>query len=80
MKNVTVTLPEKSALWVRIRAAEQNKSVSRWLGELIAERRCEEKSYRIAMERYLSTPPQNLKRSDDRYPSREALHDRTGLR
>ena len=27
MKNVTVTLPEETALWLRVRAAEQDRSV-----------------------------------------------------
>ena len=35
MKNVTITLAEDVALWLRVRAAEQNRSVSRWLAELI---------------------------------------------
>ena len=34
MKNVTVTLPEETALWLRVRAAEQDRSVSRWLAEV----------------------------------------------
>ncbi|MCY4635943.1 MAG: hypothetical protein OXG04_15795 [Acidobacteria bacterium] len=36
MKNVTITLPEDLARWVRIRAAEQDRSVSRWVAELLA--------------------------------------------
>ena len=35
MKNVTVTLREETARWVRARAAEQNRSVSSWLAEQI---------------------------------------------
>ncbi len=31
MKNVTVALEEEVARWVRVRAAEQNQSVSRYL-------------------------------------------------
>lgn len=80
MKNVTVTLTEETALWIRVRAAEQNQSVSSWLGDLVEERRRQEDSYRTAMERFLSTPPSALKGSGDRYPAREALHDRSGLR
>ena len=33
MKNITITLDEETAAWVRIQAAEQNKSVSRFVGE-----------------------------------------------
>ena len=47
MKNVTVTLPEETALWVRERAAEQNRSVSSWLADLVEQiRRREDASTR----------------------------------
>ncbi len=35
MKNITITLDLDTAKWVRIKAAEQNKSVSRFVGELL---------------------------------------------
>jgi plasmid stability protein len=35
MKNVTITLPEDTARWLRIKAAEDDRSVSRWIGELL---------------------------------------------
>ena len=35
MKNITVTLDEKTAAWARVHAAKQGKSVSRLLGELL---------------------------------------------
>ena len=76
MKNVTITLDEKVARWARIRAAEQNTSVSRLVGELLREKMIDEEKYRIAMQQYLSQPPFELKKSGAKYPSREELHDR----
>lgn len=34
MKNVTITLDDEVARWARIRAAEQNTSVSRLVGDM----------------------------------------------
>jgi predicted AAA+ superfamily ATPase len=76
MKKVTITLDERIARWARIRAAEQNTSVSRLVGELLREKMIDEEQYLIAMQQYLSQPPHKLKKSGAEYPSREALHDR----
>ena len=56
MKNVTITLDEEVARWVRIRAAERGTSVSRLVGELLRERMREEAVYGAATARYLSRP------------------------
>ena len=82
MKNVTVTLPEETALWVRVRAAEQDRSVSRWLAEMLEEMRRHEDDYEVAMERFLARArePRTLQWMDGRRPTREELHDRAGLR
>lgn len=80
MKNVTVTLPEDLALWLRVHAAKQNRSVSSWLGEQVAKLKQQEDDYEVAMERFLAREPQELKRAGTRYPARETLHDRASLR
>ena len=80
MKNVTITLDEKVARWARIRAAERETSVSRLVGEVLQERMLEEESYETAMQQYLSQAPHSLKKPETRYPRREELHDRKGLR
>ena len=76
MKNVTITLDEEVARWARIRAAESNTSVSRLVGEMLRDKMVEEKSYRIAMDQYLSQPPTALKDPAVRYPTREKLYGR----
>ena len=80
MKNVTVTLPEDVAAWLRVRAAENGRSVSRWLAELLEGMRRGEDAYDLAMERYLARKPRKLDWADGRKPTRDELHDRTGLR
>ena len=82
MKNVTVTLSEDIALWLRVRAAEQNRSMSKWLAELIEEMRRREDEYEIAMERFLARArkARKLEWVDGRRPTRDELHDRSGLR
>ncbi len=82
MKNVTVTLSDDIALWLRVRAAEQNCSMSKWLAELIEGMRRREDEYEIAMERFLARArkPRKLEWVDGRRPTRDELHDRAGLR
>lgn len=76
MKNVTVTLPEDVARWLRVRAAEDDRSVSGWLADLIEGIRRREDEYEVAMEQALAVKPETLNESGAPYPSRDALYDR----
>lgn len=80
MKNVTVALPEDVALWLRIRAAQNERSVSKWLAELLEGMKRGEDDYDVAMERFMARKPRKLTWIDGRKPTREELHDRAGLR
>lgn len=80
MKNVTVTLDEKVARWARLRAAELNTSVSRLLGGILAEAMRQERGYEAARRTWLDAEAQPLSAAGRRYPRREELHDRAGLR
>lgn len=80
MKNVTITLEEEVAHWARIRAAERNTSVSRLVGEMLREKMAGDQAYEAAMTAYLSRKLAILSDRRRPYPSRDALHDRTGLR
>jgi plasmid stability protein len=80
MKNVTITLDEEVARWARIKAAEDDKSLSRLVRELLSEKMRTESEYRTAMENYLARSPRLLKKKADKYPSREEIHDRPSLR
>ena len=81
MKNITITLDEKTAAWARVHAAQQDVSLSRFVGELLRKHMCESREYQDAMKRYLSRGAfQILRGPAERYPTREELHDRAGLR
>ena len=82
MKNITITLDEKTAAWARVHAAKNNKSVSRLVGEMLEKQMRESSEYweayrqwRLSMKkvRVISQPGQ-------RYPTREEIHDRASLR
>jgi hypothetical protein len=78
MKNVTITLDEKTAAWVRVHAAERGMSVSRMVGEMLREKMQHSREYEEAMRMFLSRPPV---RFDGRpYPRREELYDRPRIR
>lgn len=79
MKNVTVALEEEVALWVRIRAAEQNQSVSRYLADMLRKQMAEDRTYEEAMGRFLLRRPARITDSET-YPARETLYERPGLR
>lgn len=79
MRNVTVTLDDETARWARLEAARREVSVSRLIRELLRERMRDEAGYETAARRYLARPASPLKAAG-RYPSRDELHERAGLR
>ena len=49
MKNVTITMDDTVAEWVRVEAAKRGSSVSRLMGEWLAEKMRQEDAYAQAM-------------------------------
>lgn len=80
MKNLTITLDEKTAHWARIRAAQQNISVSKMLGQVLQELRDLEDQRGVAADRFFSRPTTALQSTDKPYPDRDSLYDRSILR
>ena len=80
MKNVTVTLEEEVAQWARVWAAQHNRSLSRMLGELLADQMRAEHGYQTAMQSFLARKPRRLRSKLAAYPRRDTLHDRQNLR
>jgi plasmid stability protein len=80
MKNVTITLDEKTAAWVRVYAAKHDTSVSRIVGEMLNQRMRESHEYDEAMRRFLGKAPVKLKRAGTGYATRGELHDRARIR
>ena len=80
MRNVTISLDEKTATWARKHAAEQNTSLSRFIGELVEKSMRQSREYEQAMHRYLARSPARLRKPGARYPSRDEVYDRTRIR
>lgn len=76
MKNVTVTMEEGVAEWARMEAARRNTSVSRLVGELLAEKMRHDDAYERAMREALDF--KSLGRSTGPYLTRAQIHDRSG--
>lgn len=76
MKNVTITLDEEVLRWARITAAEHETSVSRMVGEILAEKMGGEKARRLAKERFFSRHVRPLRNEGEKLPSRDEIHER----
>ena len=79
MKNITISLDEEVARWVRVWAAEHDTSVSRFVGDLLRARMAGERGYERAMKAFLARGPKVLKTAGC-YPDREELHERAVFR
>jgi len=73
MKNVTVTMEDSVADWARMEAARRNTSVSRLVGEMLAERMRHDDAYERAMREWLD---RDLSFSSDgaAYPTRDETY------
>lgn len=80
MKNVTITLDEQVARWVRIEAAKRETSVSRLVGEMLHDHMRSAETYEAARRQFFAVEPRPLRRRGGRLPRREELHDRASLR
>lgn len=80
MKNVTISLNEDVARWARVRAAEEDTSVSRLVGQMLAEKMRQEDAYSRGMNAILNTAPVRLRGKGERLPKRNDLYDRKVLR
>ena len=78
MKNVTVTMEEHVAEWARLEAARRNTSVSRLIGEMLAEKMRHDDAYERAMREALQF--KSLGFSGDRYLTRDEIYDRASWR
>jgi len=72
-------MEEKLARWVRIKAAEKDMSVSKYIRELIEEHMNRAREYARAMKKNLAKQPIDIS-SNQPYPGREDIHDRSDLR
>lgn len=75
MKNVTITMEDGVAEWARLEAARRNTSVSRLVGELLAEKMRHDDAYARAMNEWMARPPL-LSTDGQAYPQRGASNGR----
>ena len=80
MKNLTITLDEETARIARIRAAERDMSLSRFIGEALRRELRHADAYEAAYRAWRARKPFALKGSPQPYPRREELYDRPVLR
>ncbi|MDE2398456.1 MAG: CopG family transcriptional regulator [Burkholderiales bacterium] len=78
MKNVTVTMEDSVADWARMEAARRNTSVSRLIGEMLAEKMRHDDAYERAMREALEFRAWGP--SSGPYLSDEEMYDRGGPR
>jgi len=73
MKNVTVTMEDSVAEWARMEAARRNTSVSRLIGEMLAEKMQHDDAYERAMNDWLARD-RNWKSDGAPYPKRAEIY------
>ncbi len=71
MKNVTVTMEDGVAEWARLEAARRNTSVSRLVGEMLAEKMRSDDAYERALQDWLHRE-RSWVSNGERYPARDA--------
>ena len=76
MKNVTITLDEKTAARARVRAAQRNMSLSRYIGDVLSKELRQSDEYEAAYRAWLNLKPFPLKGAPKPYPKRDELYDR----
>jgi hypothetical protein len=70
-------MDEELARWVRVEAAKRDTSVSRWISEVLEERRkARDDAYQRAHESWKSWDGAILKKPGERYPTRDEMHER----
>ena len=74
MKNVTITMDDSVADWARMEAARRNTSVSRLVGEMLAEKMRRDDAYARAMREALEF--KSWGSSEGRYLTREEMYTR----
>lgn len=82
MKNVTLTLDEQTAEWLRTAAAARGVSLSRYVGDMVRQHLPQARDYEQAMNRWLARRAfdKPLTAPGEKLPTREELYDRPVLR
>ncbi|HAU57989.1 MAG TPA: CopG family transcriptional regulator [Comamonadaceae bacterium] len=73
MKNVTITVDDTALEWVRIEAAKRNTSVSRLVGEMLAEKMRHDDAYERAYREW-QADQRSWASSGAPYPTRDEIY------
>lgn len=73
VKNVTITVEESALEWARIEAARRNTSVSRLVGEMLADKMRHDDAYERAMREWMADTSSFVS-SGQPYPNREEIY------
>jgi plasmid stability protein len=76
VKNVTIVLEEEVARWIRVRAAEEETSVSRLVGHLLRQMMEDDQQYDRSWEAFSSVESRRLRKRGEALPSRGDVHER----
>ncbi|MFT7723018.1 MAG: CopG family transcriptional regulator [Roseateles sp.] len=75
MKNVTVSMDDAVAEWARLEAARRNTSVSRLIGEMLADKMRHDDAYERAMREALEW--RSWGKASGPYLKRDEMYDRS---
>jgi hypothetical protein len=75
LRNITITVSEEAARWARIKAAEEDTSVSKLVGRMIEDQMRRTGEYRAAFESWKKLKPIKGVRAANRM-TREEAHKR----
>ena len=75
-RNITISLDADVARWARIKAAENDTSVSRMLADQLERQMAKDTEYEQAQARFLSKGGRRLRQDITPYPQRDSLHER----
>ena len=78
MKNVTITVDDAVLEWARVEAAKRGSSVSRMVGEMLAEKMRQEDAYAQAMRGALRF--ESWGESSGAYLNRDEMYERARFR
>ncbi|HEY8249947.1 MAG TPA: CopG family transcriptional regulator [Burkholderiales bacterium] len=76
MKNVTITLDQDTTARARVKAAERNMSLSRYIGEVLRKELRHGDEYEAAYRAWRKSKPFPLKGPPEPYPKRDEIYDR----
>ncbi|HEX8662742.1 MAG TPA: hypothetical protein VF744_01785 [Beijerinckiaceae bacterium] len=80
MKNVTVTMDEALLRKARVAAAQEGKSLSKFIAETVERRVGRKKTQLEALEAFLAGPLMDLTDENGKAPSRDEIYDRSRVR